>query len=94
MQTFRLMLEEEQRYVDSLRSELARCPGDEKKLVELTNAERNVATLQNQLQAIVGQNNATNEVWPTKQQTFIPRKQKIKKKYKLYKKNTSSYAER
>ncbi|GLV42592.1 Rho guanine nucleotide exchange factor 2 [Carabus blaptoides fortunei] len=57
VQTFRLMLEEEQRYVDSLRSELARCPGDEKKLAELTNAERRVTTLQDQLQAIItGQN--------------------------------------
>lgn len=43
--------------MDSLRSELARCPGDEKKLAELTNAERRVTTLQDQLQAIIsGQN--------------------------------------
>lgn len=62
-QTIRLMLEEEQRYVDALRSDLARSPGDEKKNAELTNAKRNVSTLQNQLQAIlVGGQNANSEV--------------------------------
>lgn len=60
VQTIRLMLEEEQRYVDSLRSELARGSADEKKFAELTNAERNVATLQSQLQAILSGQNEVN----------------------------------
>lgn len=57
VQTIRLMLEEEQRYVDTLRSELARNNGDEDKLSKLAHAERNITTLQSQLQAILtGQN--------------------------------------
>ncbi|XP_034243741.1 rho guanine nucleotide exchange factor 12-like, partial [Thrips palmi] len=50
--TFRLMLEKEQRYVEALRSELARCtdPASEAKFVqELTGAERRVRTLQEKL---------------------------------------------
>ena len=46
------MLEKEQRYVDALRSELARCtdPASETKIVqELTGAERRVRTLQEKL---------------------------------------------
>lgn len=46
------MLEKEQRYVDALRSELARCtdPAGEAKIVqELTGAERRVRTLQEKL---------------------------------------------
>lgn len=46
------MIEKEQRYVEALRSELARCtdPANEEKFVlELTNAERRVRTLQEQL---------------------------------------------
>jgi hypothetical protein len=46
--TLRLMLEKEQRYVDALRSELAK--SNERKLhQELTGAERRVRTLQDQL---------------------------------------------
>ncbi|KAE8746758.1 hypothetical protein FOCC_FOCC006506 [Frankliniella occidentalis] len=50
--TYRLMLEKEQRYVEALRSELARCtdPASEAKFVqELTGAERRVRTLQEKL---------------------------------------------
>ncbi|KAK3923698.1 Rho guanine nucleotide exchange factor 12, partial [Frankliniella fusca] len=50
--TYRLMLEKEQRYVEALRSELARCtdPASESKFVqELTGAERRVRTLQEKL---------------------------------------------
>lgn len=46
------MLEKEQRYVEALRSELARCtdPASEAKFVqELTGAERRVRTLQEKL---------------------------------------------
>lgn len=53
-QTFRLMLEKEQRYVDALKKELQRSlevsNGDNFKLKrELNGAERRVKTLQNQL---------------------------------------------
>lgn len=50
--TYRLMLEKEQRYVEALRSELARCtdPGSEARFMqELTGAERRVQTLQEKL---------------------------------------------
>ncbi|XP_050433576.1 rho guanine nucleotide exchange factor 12-like isoform X2 [Adelges cooleyi] len=53
-QTFRLMLEKEQRYVEALKKELQRTPdvagGDNYKLIrELSGAERRVKTLQDQL---------------------------------------------
>jgi hypothetical protein len=48
LQTLRLMLEKEQRYVEALRSELAK--SDEPKVLqELAGAERRVRTLQDQL---------------------------------------------
>lgn len=47
-QHFRLMIEKEERYLDALRSQLARSP-DEKKLLELEKAERNLRKLQGML---------------------------------------------
>ena len=47
--TLRLMLEKEQRYVDSLRSEIAKS-NDTKRQQQLNGAERRVQTLQKQLE--------------------------------------------
>ncbi|KAI4470985.1 rho guanine nucleotide exchange factor 2 isoform d [Holotrichia oblita] len=48
-QHFRLMIEKEERYLEALRSQLARSP-DEKKFLELEKAERNLQKLQGMLQ--------------------------------------------
>lgn len=49
-QTFRLMLEKEQRFVEALKKELLITNGDNYKLKrELSGAERRVKTLQDQL---------------------------------------------
>lgn len=49
-QTFRLMLEKEQRFVEALKKELQLTNGDNYKLkIELSGAERRVKTLQDQL---------------------------------------------
>lgn len=48
-QHFRLMIEKEERYLEALRSQLARSP-DEKKILELEKAERNLQKLQGMLQ--------------------------------------------
>lgn len=63
VQTFRLMLEKEQRYVEALRSELAKCTdsSNEQQISrDLMGAERRVRTLQEQLQAITSNNNNCN----------------------------------
>ncbi|XP_069677128.1 rho guanine nucleotide exchange factor 12 isoform X3 [Periplaneta americana] len=52
VQTLRLMLEKEQRYVDALRSELAKS-NEPKLLQELAGAERRVRTLQDQLVSLM-----------------------------------------
>uniref|UniRef100_A0A8D9EQ02 Rho guanine nucleotide exchange factor 12 n=1 Tax=Cacopsylla melanoneura TaxID=428564 RepID=A0A8D9EQ02_9HEMI len=52
--TFRLMLEKELRYVEALRSEIAKGPEPEKHQ-ELCNAERRVRTLQEQLVSLTSQ---------------------------------------
>ncbi|XP_046401357.1 rho guanine nucleotide exchange factor 11 isoform X3 [Ischnura elegans] len=59
VRTFQLMLEKEQCYVDRLRSELVRS-NDPKKAQELTNAERRVRTLQQQLLMALSPSPATS----------------------------------
>jgi hypothetical protein len=59
-QTFRLMLEKEQRYAEALRSELAKCtdPSNEQQISrDLMGAERRIRTLQEQLNAITSNHN-------------------------------------
>ena len=59
-QTFRLMLEKEQRYAEALRSELAKCTdasNEQQILRDLTGAERRIRTLQEQLNAITSNPN-------------------------------------